>query len=197
MKVHIVHQINCPEWTVIHERKDMVLPPLSPASTYSIGTSMELESLLNKERKQGKWFVSNFLFSYLAIKKCFIISVMRRLHPITMQCQDYCKSDRRCREEINLWRICCFHWRSCKQKGCQRKFEILVCRLSLMMLCSLSSISFRINCRCHFKSNYRRLERKERESKRKCFKNHKQSRFNSRSLIWYRKSNILNFRFHF
>ena len=126
MKVHIVHQINCPEWTVIHERKDMVLPPLSPASTYSIGTSMELESLLNKERKQGKWFVSNFTILHstssshtwpLRLFFLWCLQKMLRLHPITMQCQDYCKSDPRCREETYLWRICCFHWRS------------LVCRL--------------------------------------------------------------------
>ena len=61
----------------------MVLPPLSPASTYSIGTSMELESLLNKRKKTGKMVCFQFhnltfyfLFSYVAIKKCFIISVM-------------------------------------------------------------------------------------------------------------------------
>ena len=143
--------------------------PLSPTFTY-----MQLESLLNKRKKTAKMVCFQFynltfyfLFSYLAIKKCFIISVMLRLHPITMQCQDYCKSDRRCREEINLWRICCFLWRSCKQKGCQRKFEILVCRL-WCFAASLSSISFRINCRCHFKSNCRSLERKGRGSKRKC-----------------------------
>ena len=105
--------------------------PLSPTFTY-----MQLESLLNKRKKTAKMVCFQFynltfyfLFSYLAIKKCFIISVMRRLHPITMQCQDYCKSDPRCREENNLWRICCFHRRSCKQTGCQRKFEILVCCL--------------------------------------------------------------------
>ena len=147
--------------------------PLSPTFTY-----MQLESLLNKRKKTAKMVCFQFynltfyfLFSYLAIKIIFsslwCLQKMLRLHPITMQCQDYCKSDPRCREENNLWRICCFHRRSCKQTGCQHKFEILVCRLRCIAA-SLSSISFRINCRCHFKSNCRSFERKGRGSQRKC-----------------------------
>ena len=60
-----------------HALKKACGTPLSPAFTYSI------ESLLNKRKKTGKMVCFQFhnltfyfLFSYVAIKKCFIISVL-------------------------------------------------------------------------------------------------------------------------